>query len=77
MLWVEFGCPGHGKGSWDGLGVIAKSKITVDIMHGKEHTSTGKITSPILVTQHLQVIFCTKGWGMDHTDMKINEVVVI
>jgi hypothetical protein len=39
MVWVEFGCPGHGKGPWDGLGAMVKSKVTVDIMHGKERTS--------------------------------------
>ncbi len=77
MVWVEFGCPGHGKGPWDGLGAMAKSKVTLDIMHSKEHTSTGKITSPMLMTQHLWVIFCNKGWKMEHTDMKINQVVVM
>ena len=56
---------------------MAKSKVTLDIMHGKEHTSTGKITSPILVAQHLWSIFYNKGWSMDHTDMKINQVVVM
>jgi hypothetical protein len=30
------------------LGSIAKSKVTLDIMHGKERTSTGKITSRLL-----------------------------
>jgi hypothetical protein len=53
MVWVEFGCPGHGKGPWDGLGAMVKTKVTLDIMHGKEHTMTGKKTSPILVAQHL------------------------
>ena len=24
MLWVEFGCAGHGKGPWDGLGAMLK-----------------------------------------------------
>ena len=48
MVWVEFGCRGHGKCPWDGLGVMAKSKVTVDIMHGKERTSTGKITSSMV-----------------------------
>jgi hypothetical protein len=38
MVWVEFGCPGHGKGPWDGLGTMAKTKVTVDIMHDRsEH----------------------------------------
>ena len=53
MVWVEFGCPGHRKGPWDGLGAMVKTKVTLDIIHGKEHTMTGKITSPILVAQHL------------------------
>ena len=77
MVWVEFGCPGHGKGPWDGLGAMAKSKVTVDIMHGKERTSTGKITSAMLVAQHLRAIFCNKDWDMEHADMKIQQVVVM
>ncbi len=77
MVWVEFGCPGHGKGPWDGLGAMGKSKVTLDIMHGKELTSTGKITSSMLVTQHLRSIFCNKDWDMDHADMKIQQVVVM
>ena len=54
MVWVEFGCPGHVKGPWDGLEAMAKSKVTLDIMHGKDHTSAGQITSPILVAHHLR-----------------------
>ena len=77
MVWVEFGCPGHGKGPWDGLGAMAKTKVTVDIMHGKERTSTGKITSAMLVAQHLRAIFCNKDWDMEHADMKIQQVVVM
>ena len=36
MVWVEFGCPGHGKGPWDGLGAMVKTKVTLDIIHDKE-----------------------------------------
>ncbi len=25
------GCPGHGKGPWDGLGAMAKTKVTRDL----------------------------------------------
>ena len=53
MVWVEFDYPGHGKGPWDGLGTMVKTKVTLDIINGKEHTMTGKIKSPILVDQHL------------------------
>jgi hypothetical protein len=69
MVWVEFGCPGHGKGPWDGLGAMANSKVTVDIMHGKERTSTGQITSAMPVAQHLRAIFCNKDWDMEHADI--------
>jgi len=27
-VWVEYGCPGHGKSPWDGLGATAKTKVT-------------------------------------------------
>jgi hypothetical protein len=76
MVWVEFGCPDHGKGPWDGLGAMAKSKVTLDIMHGKERTSTGQITSPVRVAQHLRAIFCNKEWSMEHTDIKIMKISV-
>jgi hypothetical protein len=77
MVWVEFGCPGHGKGPWDGLGAMVKTKVTLDIMHGKERTMTGKITSPILVAQHLRATFCKKEWLMEHVNTPINEIVVM
>ena len=46
-------------------------------MHGKERTMTGKITSPILVAQHLRATFCTNEWLMEHVDSRINEMVVM
>jgi hypothetical protein len=67
----------HGKGPWDGLGAMVKSKVTLDIMHDNERTSTGKITSAMLVAQHLRSIFCNVDWDMEHTDMKIQQVVVM
>ena len=51
MVWVAFGCPGHGKGPWDGLGAMVKTKVTLNIIHDKERTMKGKITSPTLVPQ--------------------------
>ncbi len=76
MVWVEFGWSGHGKVPWNDLGEMTKSKVTLDIMHGKENTSTGKITSVMLVAQYLRVIFCNS-WDMEHADMKIQQVVVM
>ncbi len=77
MVWVEFGCPGHGKGLWDDLGSMVKTKVTLDIMHGKERTMTGKITPPILVARHLRATFCKKEWLMEHVNTPINEIVVM
>jgi hypothetical protein len=74
-IWL--GCPGHGKGPWDGLGTIVKTKVTLDIMHCKERTMTGKITTPILVAQHLRVTFCTNEWRMEQVDSRINEMVMM
>ena len=62
MVWVEFGCPGHGKGPWDGLGAMAKSKVTRDITDHNEQTPSGRITSPLEVAQHSRAEFCTQQW---------------
>jgi hypothetical protein len=56
---------------------MTKLKVTLDIIHNKEHTSTGKITSVMLVDQDLRATFCNKDWDMEHTDMKIQQVVVM
>jgi hypothetical protein len=26
-VWINFGCPGHGKGAWDGFGAVVKTKV--------------------------------------------------
>jgi hypothetical protein len=31
----------------------------------------------MLVAQHWRAIFCNKDWDMEHTDMKIQQVVVL
>ncbi len=56
---------------------MVKTKVTLDITYGKERTMTGKITSPILVAQHLRATFCTNEWLMEHVDSRINEMVVM
>jgi hypothetical protein len=33
-VWVEYKCPGHGKGSWDGLGAMTKTEVTRDYPRG-------------------------------------------
>ena len=77
QLWVEFGCPGHGKGPWDGLGAMVKTKVSRDITDCKERTPSHCITSALEVAQHLRSTFSTDEWRAQHMDMKINQVVVM
>jgi hypothetical protein len=77
MVWVEYGCPGHGKGPWDGLGAMAKTKVTLDLTDDNVQTPSGRITSPLEVSQHLRAQFCSRQWKKERMNMKINQVVVM
>ena len=44
MVWVEYGCPGHLKGSWDGLGTMDKTKVTRDLTDINVQTPSVRIT---------------------------------
>ena len=77
MLWVEFGCAGHGKGPWDGLGAVIKQTVRRDILHNNILTSLGYITSPAEVAEHLHRKFGTNEWKVDHMGGKVNEVIVL
>ena len=76
-MWVDFGCPGHGKGPWDGLGAMAKTKLTRDMTNGTIRSASGRIESIIDVAQHLRATFGTQDWISQHQDMQINQVVVM
>ena len=76
-IWIEFGCPGHGKGPWDGLGAMVKTKVTRDITNGQCRTPTGRVESQIEVAQHVRATFCTDEWLREHAYMQINEIVVM
>ena len=56
MVWVEYGCPGHGKGPWDGLGAMTKTKVTRDLTDSNVQTPSGRITCALEVAQHLRAI---------------------
>lgn len=60
LAWVEFGCPGHGKGPWDGLGAMVKTKVSRDLTNECCLTPSGDIDSALEVAQHVRAIFCTK-----------------
>ena len=73
-VFVEFGCPGHGKGPWDGLGAVLKTMVRSDILNGD--TFGKKITSPADVAEHLRARFATDEWQEAHKDKKIDEIIV-
>lgn len=78
---VEYGCPGQGKGPWDGIGAVAKTKVGNDIVNEIPQklrtTPSGMITSALEVAMHLRAVFSTSKWIADHAHMKINEMVVL
>lgn len=76
MCWIEFGCPGHGKGPWDGLGAVLKQQVTRDITNKKILTASGYIGCPQEVAEHLRARFMTAEWMRKHQDKHINEMVI-
>ena len=75
-IWLEFGCPGKGKGPWDGLGAVVKTKVRNDITNNKCFTASKRIRSALEVAEHLRAVFCNPDWLKKHAHMKINEIVV-
>lgn len=75
-VWVGFGCPGHGKGAWDGVGAVAKQKNSRDIKNGTSCTTSGQMKSSIDMAENLENYFCSKKWEDKHKNGKINQVVV-
>jgi hypothetical protein len=55
----------------------AANKLALEEEKDSDVPDTGKISSAMLVAQHFRVIFCNKDWDMEHTDMKIQQVVVL
>ena len=77
IVWVEFGCPGHGKGPWDGLGAMVKTKVSRDLTNGQVLTPSGDMNDALEVAQHVRATFCTPEWLREHTYLEINEIVVM
>lgn len=76
MCWIDFGCPGHGKGPWDGLGAVLKQYVTRDITNGKILTESGYITCPAEVAEHLRKRVGSTEWTQAHKDKHIHEIIV-
>jgi hypothetical protein len=73
---IEFGCPGHGKGPWDGLGAVVKTIVRNAIINQKCLTSSRQIACAREVAEHLRRAVCTPEWMSRHRGAGINEVVV-
>lgn len=74
--WIEFGCPGHGKGPWDGLGAVLKQQVSRDITNNKILTESGYITCPKEVAEHLRARFSTREWREAHQHKAIHEILI-
>jgi hypothetical protein len=74
--WIDFGCPGHGKGPWDGMGAVMKQQLTRDLTNNRILTASGYVRSPKEVAEHLRARFQTEEWKAAHVDKAIHEIVV-
>ena len=77
MVWVGFGCPGHGKGPWDGIGAMVKTKLSRDLTNEQVLTPSGKMRSALEAAKHARAVFCSKEWVREHFYMEIMECVVM
>lgn len=73
---IDFGCPGHGKGPWDGW-VVLKQAITRDLLNQKILTQSGYITCPLEVAEHLRCKVDTDDWRAAHRKKTIKSITVI
>ena len=64
QIMVEYGCPHKGKGPWDGLGAMAKTKLRRYITNGtgKCRTPSGRIRNALEAAQHFRAIFGNGEW---------------
>ena len=77
LLRVEFGCPGHGKGPWDGLGAVLKQAVARDILNEKILTDSGYVTCPKEVAEHLRRKVGTDEWRAAHRNKTIKQITVL
>ena len=75
-VWIDFGCPGHGKGPWDGMGAVMKQQLTRDLTNGQILTQSGYVRDPREVAEQLRKRFQTDEWIAAHVNKAIHEIVV-
>jgi hypothetical protein len=74
----SFGCPGHGKGPWDGVGGMFKRVLRRDTLDS-ESSYHCILKTYADVAQHLRKRFCHLGWEKAHdieSTFTVNKVVV-
>ena len=81
FLWIlaltwDYGCPGHGKGVWDGLGGLMKRNLRHCTVQKRVLSDFGLIKNWLDVRQHLQRTFETPEWKQAHQCSTVNEFVV-
>ena len=83
FLWIlavtwSFGCGGHGKGAWDGIGAVVKRALRQDVVDKKVLSDSGVLKTWIDVTQHLERRFSSEKWREQHRTYKhtVNEFVI-
>jgi hypothetical protein len=57
QIMVEYGCPGGGKGPWDGVGAVVKTKMRNDIIN--EIARKAKTTPSGQITNAREVHYCS------------------
>jgi hypothetical protein len=67
----SFGCPGHGKGPWDGLGAVM---LRTDTKNKTCLTTSKSIKTVTDVVEHLTARFDTDKWQQDHECGTINRI---
>jgi hypothetical protein len=74
----SFGCGGHGKGPWDGIGAVIKRALRACVVDKKVLSDSGKLKTWVDVLQHLQRRFSTEKWAQEHHTYKhtVNEFVI-
>ena len=57
-----FGCPGHGKGPWDGIGAVIKSLLRLAITYNQCANPAGKISTALHCYEHVCTTLCGPSW---------------
>ena len=57
-----FGCPGHGKGPWDGIGAVIKSLLRLAITYNQCANEAGRISTAEHCYEHVRTTLCGPSW---------------